>query len=61
MEQTFLGHTLTTQDVLSLQEKVTAIQDFPQPSTKHKVTEFLGLVNFYHRCILHCSNHRDGK
>ena len=45
-ELTFLGHTLTSQGILPLQEKVTAIQDFPQPSTKRKLKEFLGLVNF---------------
>ena len=55
-ELTFLGHTLTSQGVLPLQEKVTAIQDFPQPSTKCKLREFLGLVNFYHWFIPHCAH-----
>ena len=55
-ELTFLGHTLTSQGILPLQEKVTAIQDFPQPSTKCKLREFVGLVNFYHRFIPHCAH-----
>ena len=55
-ELTFLGHTLTSQGILPLQEKVIAIQDFPQPSTKRKLREFLGLVNFYHLFIPHCAH-----
>ena len=45
---TFLGHTLNSRGTQPLREKVTAIQDFPQPNTKRKLREFLGLVNFYH-------------
>ena len=36
--------------------KVTAIQEFPLPSTKRKLKEFLGLVNFYHCFIPHCAH-----
>ena len=55
-ELTFLGHTLNSQGVRPVQEKVTAIQEFPLPSTKRKLKEFLGLVNFYHRFIPHCAH-----
>ena len=34
-----------------LQEKVQAVQDFPQPVTPRQLREFLGLINFYHRFI----------
>ena len=37
---TFLGHTLNSQGVCPLQEKVTAIQEFLLPNTKHKLKEF---------------------
>ena len=39
-----LGHLVDSQRICPLEEKVTAIQDFPQPVTKH---EFLGLINFH--------------
>ena len=54
-ELTFLGHTLNSQGTRPLREKVAAIQDFPQPNTKRKLREFLGLVNFYHRFIPKCA------
>ena len=38
-----------------LVQKVQAIQDFPAPSSLHKLREFLGLVNFYRRFIPHCA------
>ena len=54
-ELKFLGHTLNSRGTQPLREKVTAIQDFPQPNTKRKLREFLGLVNFYHRFIPQCA------
>ena len=54
-ELTFLGHTLNSQGVCPVQEKVTAIQEFLLPSTKRKLKELLGLVNFYHLFIPHCA------
>ena len=55
-ELTFLGHTLNSQGVGPVQQKVTAIQEFSLPSTKRKLKEFLGLVNFYHQFIPHCAH-----
>ena len=46
----FLGHQV---DGVSINEKVKAIQDFPQPTSQHKLCEFCGLVNFYHRFLPH--------
>ena len=54
-ELTFLGHHLNSQGTLPLQEKVIAIQDFPGPSTKSKLQEFLGLVNFYYQFVPQCA------
>ena len=55
-ELTFLGHRLNSSGVRPLEEKVSAIRDFPQPSTQCKLRQFLGLVNFYHRFIPHCAH-----
>ena len=55
-ELTFLGHYLNSQGVRPLEDKVKAIQDFPQPTTQRKLREFLGLINFYHRFLPHCAD-----
>ena len=39
-----------------LEERVIALKCFPQPTTKHKLREFLGLVYFYHRFVPGCAN-----
>ena len=54
-ELSFLGHRLNYQGIYPLQDKVKVIQEFPQPPTKRKLREFLGLINFYHRFIPHCA------
>ena len=54
-ELTFLEDYLNNQGVRPLQDKVKAIQEFPQPTTQCKLCEFLGLVNFDHRFIPHCA------
>ena len=33
----------------------TVIREFPQPNTRRKLREFLGLVNFYHRFVSDCA------
>ena len=47
----FLGHKVTADGLRPLPQKVSAIQDFPQPTTARKLREFLGVVNYYHRFI----------
>ena len=54
-ELTFLGHHISKDGILPLQEKVQVILDFPLPSSTKKLREFLGLVNFYHRFIDNCA------
>ena len=51
----FLGHKVTVQGIQLLEDKVSVIRDFPQPTSQRKLREFLGLVNFYHRFIPNCS------
>ena len=55
-ELTFLGHCLNSSRVRPVEEKLSAIKDFSQPSTQRKLRQFLGLVNFYHRFIPHCAH-----
>ena len=47
----FLGYRVDAQGISPLDEKVRDIRDFPQPTSQHKLREFLGLINFYHRFI----------
>ena len=51
----FLGHLVDSTGIHPLQDKVQAIRDFPQPTTKRQLRTFLGLVNFYHRFIPNCA------
>ena len=54
-ELDFLGHRVTAHGIRPLDDKVSAIQNFPQPSTLRGLREFLGMVNFYHRFIPNCA------
>lgn len=55
-ELDFLGHRVTSKGIRPLDAKVQVIRNFPRPSTKRKLREFLGLVNFYRRFVPHCSS-----
>ena len=48
-EVQFLGFNLTEQEISPSQEKVTAIQKFPQPKNKRQLQSFLGLCNYYRK------------
>ena len=47
----FLGHNITNKGVLPLQKKVTAIENYPRPTTVKELMAFNGMVNYYHRFI----------
>ena len=47
----FLGHRISHKGVLPLVQKVEAIQNFPMPKTMRQLRKFLGMINFYRRCI----------
>ena len=51
----FLGHMIDEQGITPVPEKVTAIQNFPQPTSLRQLRRFLGLVNYYRRFIRGCS------
>ena len=46
-----LGHIAGDEKLQPIPEKITAIQRFPQPTTKKQVRSFLGLVEFYRKFI----------
>ena len=47
----FLAHRVTAQGIEPLPERVEAIRRFPRPQNAKTLSEFLGMVNFYHRFI----------
>ena len=51
----FLGHMIDEQGITPVPEKVTVIQNFPQPTSLRQLRRFLGLVNYYRRFIPGCS------
>ena len=48
-ELTFLGHSVSSQGIKPLQERVSAVQEYPVPQSKKDLQSFLGMINFYHR------------
>ena len=52
----FLGHRVTAHGVEPLPDRVEAIRHFPQPQDAKALSEFLGMVNFYHRFIPHAAS-----
>ena len=52
----FLGHELSATGIRPLQDKVTAIRDFEQPTTTKALRRFLGMLNFYRRFLPHLAN-----
>jgi hypothetical protein len=52
---TYLGHTISAAGLLPLNSHITAIQDYPTPTTVKQLQHFLGLINFYRRFLLHAA------
>jgi Reverse transcriptase (RNA-dependent DNA polymerase) len=44
---TYLGHTISAAGIAPLDSHVTAIKEFPTPTTPKQLQRFLGLLNFY--------------
>lgn len=49
----FLGYHISADGIQPLQERVEAIKSYPQPITISELRRFLGLVNYYRRCLPH--------
>lgn len=52
-ELDYLGHRVTTDGVKPLPQRVEAMQKYPCPSDKAALTKFIGVINYYHRCLPH--------
>ncbi|MBM6549273.1 reverse transcriptase domain-containing protein, partial [Streptococcus dysgalactiae] len=52
----FLGHTISAEGIHPKSNKVSAIRDYPVPSTYRQLRQFAGLVNFYRRFIPQCAH-----
>lgn len=50
-EVTFLGYNVSAEGIKTLESKVQAIKEFPQPKTVKELRRFLGMINFYRRFI----------
>ena len=51
----FLGFSVTPHGIHPLEKKMKAIDNFPVPQKFGQLSEFLGMVNFYHRFMPRCS------
>lgn len=51
----FLGHEISAQGVRPLPNKITALQEFPQPLTIQELRRFLAMLNFYRRFLPHAA------
>ncbi|MEL7426918.1 MAG: reverse transcriptase domain-containing protein, partial [Bacteroidota bacterium] len=47
----FLGHHICSTGIAPVKAKVSAIKEFPLPTTYKELRRFLGMINFYHRFI----------
>ena len=52
---TFLGHLINSQGVHTLNDKISAVQQFPVPNNADQIRQFLGLAGFYRQFIHHFS------
>ena len=55
-ELDFLSHHVSDKGITPLASNVFQIMDYQQPSTTHALRRFLGLVNFYHMSVPHCTD-----
>ena len=50
-ELEYLGHLVTTSDILPLNSRIDTIRDFPTPENRPILQRFLGMINYYHRFL----------
>ena len=53
----YLGSRISANGVKPDMDRIQPLLDFPSPSTKKKVQEFLGMVNFYRDYIPQLAHH----
>ena len=52
----FLGHRIDARGICLVNDKVTAIREFPVPTTLAGVRQFTGMVNHYRRFVSYCTD-----
>lgn len=53
---TFMGHELSAQGIMPMQEKISAVKSFRRPETAEEVRSFLGLANYVGKFIPNLSS-----
>ena len=48
---TFLGHTVDSEGICPLPNRVNTIRKFSQPHTMLDIQHLLGMINFYHKFL----------
>lgn len=57
-EISFLGYLVNKEGIKPTTEKVKAIIDYKKPKTIHELRRFLGIINFYRRCLKNAASHQ---
>ncbi|XP_070170800.1 uncharacterized protein [Polyergus mexicanus] len=52
------GLHVSKQGIKPTSEKVKAIIDYKKPKTIHELRRFIGIINFYHRCLKNAASHQ---
>ena len=52
----YLGHILSKNCIRPLSDNLIAIKNFPTPSSRKHIRQFLGKINFYHKFIPNSAN-----
>ncbi|CAH8622666.1 unnamed protein product [Dicrocoelium dendriticum] len=52
----FLGHRIDQHGIRPLEDRVSAIKDFPVPTTLAAIRRFSGMINYYRRFMARCAD-----
>ena len=55
-EVSFLSNTISADGIRPHISRVDAIRNFPVPTDKKALHQFIGLINYYHRFVPHCAD-----